>query len=118
MGCASPVTGSKLSIVWPAKSHQQTPSRRPVCVWRIVGRALFPGLEDYAKPGIAKAIGIGGAILLPQEHPRYAACQSPWNRDPVFSHKREPLFWGGEGHAGQRPISRSWSGLHSLIGRG
>lgn len=36
---------------------------------------------------------------------------------PYFHVKGPPLL-GGEGHAGQRPIRRSWSGLHSLIGRG
>lgn len=28
-------------------------------------RPPFPGLEGRAKPGVAKAVGIGGAILLP-----------------------------------------------------
>lgn len=35
----------------------------------------------------------------------------------IFAQKG-PRFWGGEGHADERPIRRSWSGLHSLIGRG
>jgi len=33
----------------------------------------LPGLEGRAKPRIAKAVGIGGAILFPQEHTRHAA---------------------------------------------
>lgn len=33
-------------------------------------------------------------------------------------HVKGTLVWGGEGHAGKRPIRRSWSGLHSLIGCG
>lgn len=37
--------------------------------------------------------------------------------DPMFSRKRGTSV-GGEGHGGERPIRRSWSGLHSLIGRG
>lgn len=34
-----------------------------------------------------------------------------------FRAKGTPAF-GCERHAGKRPIRRSWSGLHSLIGRG
>jgi hypothetical protein len=36
-------------------------------------RPPFPGLEGRAKPRIAKAVGIGGAILFPQQDPRHAA---------------------------------------------
>ena len=35
----------------------------------------------------------------------------------IFAQK-EPRFWVDGGHDGERPIRRSWSGLHSLIGRG
>jgi hypothetical protein len=34
---------------------------------------LLPGLEGRAKPGIAKAVGIGGAILLPQQQACHTA---------------------------------------------
>ncbi|ESZ57350.1 hypothetical protein X727_32510 [Mesorhizobium sp. L103C119B0] len=34
----------------------------------------------------------------------------------IFAQKGPRL--GGEGHADERPIRRSWSGLRSLIGRG
>ena len=36
-------------------------------------RPLLPGLEGRAKPGIAKAVRIGGAILFPQQQARHAA---------------------------------------------
>jgi hypothetical protein len=36
-------------------------------------RPLLPGLEGGAKPGIAKAVRIGGAILFPQQQARHAA---------------------------------------------
>jgi hypothetical protein len=36
-------------------------------------RTLLPGLEGRAKPGIAKAVGIGGAILFPQQQACHAA---------------------------------------------
>ena len=36
-------------------------------------RPLLPGLEGRAKPGIAKAVRIGGAILFPQQQACHAA---------------------------------------------
>jgi len=36
-------------------------------------RTLLPGFEGRAKPGIAEAVGIGGAILLPQQQPCHTA---------------------------------------------
>ena len=38
--------------------------------------ALLPGLAGRAKPGIARAVGIGGAILFPQQQTGHAPAEA------------------------------------------
>lgn len=61
MACVSPVMGSKMSTVSPARS-----TLTHVGLAHRWAHALLPGLEGHAKPRMAKAVGFGRAILFPQ----------------------------------------------------
>jgi hypothetical protein len=67
----SPVWGSITSIVCPAQS---TNNRSPAgWRWRITGDSFaFPPRLKLAKPGIAVALRVIGAIFFPQQRLRHA----------------------------------------------
>ena len=72
-------------------------------------RTLLPGLKGRAKPGIAKAVGIGGAILLPQQQACYAAAaqRDVGEPDPVRVQWRRSSARSGLGRSGTRGGCRS-----------
>lgn len=60
-------------------------------------------------------IQMASSIMTPVADPRVSMTteSGPW-----FFAQKGPRYWGVEGHGGECPIRRSWSGLHSLIGCG
>jgi hypothetical protein len=56
--------------------HVRLPHRRR--------QTAFPGAVQFAKPAAAVTVGMGGAVLLPNQLQRYAlAAQLAMNRRPV-----------------------------------